>query len=381
MRISIITPARRGTRHGNRITAERWARILRSLGHRVRVETEYSDRSADLLVALHARKSHKSVARSRREHPDRPIFVALTGTDVYQDLGRSAMARRSLQLADRLIALQPLAARQVPAHLRDKVRVIYQSYDARRGRNPSRNRQGPLHQPRDCQGAGLPSRDRGHDRNQNRARQKAAPSLRPLSTPLRPQLATKPPSLRPHTFDICVVGHLRAVKDPFRTALAARLLHPESRIRVLHFGAAMSQAMKQRAQREEKVNPRFRWFGDRPHGEVLKRLARSQLLVISSRLEGGANVLSEAIALGVPVLATRIPGTVGILGTKYPGYFEPGDTRMLGELMSRAETRPSFLEKLRTACRKVVRLVKPENEHRAWRELLSESWTERGSSA
>ena len=50
MKISLVTPAGKQSRAGNRTTAERWARILRDLGHRVNVSQEDSGAGADLMV-------------------------------------------------------------------------------------------------------------------------------------------------------------------------------------------------------------------------------------------------------------------------------------------------------------------------------------------
>jgi glycosyltransferase involved in cell wall biosynthesis len=94
--------------------------------------------------------------------------------------------------------------------------------------------------------------------------------------------------------------------------------------------------------------------------------------VLSSRLEGGANVLSEAIMNSVPVIASRIPGSVGILGASYPGYFTVGDTRELTRLLIRAETEPDFLALLRSQGDRLVRLFEPAREQRAWEDLLGE---------
>src|SRR5215813_3302002 len=113
MKIQIVTPARAKSTHGNRITAERWAKVLRQLGHRVSISQEYEQQPVDLLVALHARRSHPSIARFRRLHPDSPIVLALTGTDIYRDIHKSPRARESLALADRIVVLQPRALREL----------------------------------------------------------------------------------------------------------------------------------------------------------------------------------------------------------------------------------------------------------------------------
>jgi glycosyltransferase involved in cell wall biosynthesis len=104
----------------------------------------------------------------------------------------------------------------------------------------------------------------------------------------------------------------------------------------------------------------------------LRVLARSRLHVLSSRAEGGANVLCEAIACGIPTVASRIQGSVGLLGPDYPGYFATGDTRKLAALLHRAETDQEFLKGLRSATERLKPLVEPARERQAWRELLKE---------
>ena len=89
-------------------------------------------------------------------------------------------------------------------------------------------------------------------------------------------------------------------------------------------------------------NPRYLWRGDRPYAEVRALLKRARAVVLSSLSEGGANVVSEAAAAGVPVLASRIDGTVGLLGRDYPGYFPVGQTAALARLLSRLETDPDI---------------------------------------
>lgn len=319
MRIGIVTPAPPRSRYGNRVTALRWARILRGLGYRVHTLQTYAGEPYDLLIALHARRSYSSVSRFHRAHPERPLIVALTGTDLYRDLPRSRSAQKSVGLATLLIALQPKASEELEPHLREKLRVIYQSVP-------------------------VPSLKRG--------RRKTSASRR--------------------NFDVCVIGHLRPVKDPFRAALAARRVPSSSRLRILHVGAAMDRGMADRARLEMSVNPRYQWLGEQPRWRVPKILERSALCVLSSKLEGGANVVSEAIVAGVPLVASRIAGSVGLLGESYPAYFKVGDAEGLARLLYRAETDRAFLTRLDSHCRKLAPLFDPRRERGAWSRLLAE---------
>src|SRR5882672_847668 len=127
MKISLVTPAGPGVRNGNRHTALRWASFLRAAGHQVSVSTKDIGSAADLLLALHARRSHESILDFWRTHPDRRIVLALTGTDVYRDIRISGEAQESLERADRLIVLQPKAVEELRSDLREKARVVVQS--------------------------------------------------------------------------------------------------------------------------------------------------------------------------------------------------------------------------------------------------------------
>jgi putative glycosyltransferase (TIGR04348 family) len=318
LNVLIIGPALAHEGRGNRVTAARWGRILSGLGHEVRFQTEYDGGHCDLLVALHAIRSAPSIERFRDVHPGLPLVVALTGTDIYGagsmfDEGGQAAARRSMACATALVAFNSLAAEEVPAELRSKVRVISQSVVPPENPSPSRA-----------------------DR-----------------------------------FEVCVVGELREVKDPFRAARAARLLPTASTVHVLHAGAAGSAETADRAAAEERENDRYRWLGELSHAASLDLIARSRLLVVSSRHEGGPNVITEALGVGTPVLASRIPGTVGILGHGYDGYFDVGDTAALAMLLRRAETEDAFLASLQARCRERSELASPAAEVDAWRDLLS----------
>src|SRR5262249_32612952 len=116
-----------GSWKGNRVTAERWAGLLSELGHHVEIAVEYRGADYDLLIALHAFKSHSSIRRFRDAHPSDPLVVGLTGTDLYGDIHTRPEAMESLGLATRLVLLQPLGRAALPAAVQDKVRVIYQS--------------------------------------------------------------------------------------------------------------------------------------------------------------------------------------------------------------------------------------------------------------
>ncbi len=315
MRIGIITPAPPSSLHGNRRTALRWAKFLRRLGHRVIIAETYSDQPFDVLVALHAKRSYDSINRFYRLHPRRPLIVALTGTDLYRDLRRSRQAQMSLEMATRLIVLQSKALDELPERLHHKTRVIHQSVESFQIANP------------------------------------------------KPQVSG---------FRVCVIGHLREVKDPFRAAMASRLLPKSSRIQIVQLGKALSERFAVGARREMHLNPRYHWLGEQSPKRVAEILRSSHLCVNSSRMEGGANAVSEAIAAGVPVIASRVPGNVGLLGETYSGYFESGDTKQLAQLLYRAETDDNFLAELKLSGQNLAGNFLPEQELNAWANLLAE---------
>ncbi|HEX2386577.1 MAG TPA: selenoneine biosynthesis selenosugar synthase SenB [Candidatus Binatia bacterium] len=312
MTIRIVTPAGPEDRNGNSITALRWARILKRLGHRVVVAREYNGELCDLLIALHARKSAPSIRRFKKLHPDKALVLALTGTDLYRDIRTNAAARRSLELATRLVVLQSMGLKELPRRLRRKTRVIYQSASRVQGRTPQNN-----------------------------------------------------------GFVVSVIGHLRPVKDPLRTAVAVRRLN-HSRVRVVQAGRALDRGLERRARAEMARNPHYRWIGELPHWKTRRLLASSHLLSLTSVMEGSANVLSEAIASSVPVVASKISGLIGTLGENYPGYFRVGDTEGLARLLKRVESDKRFYRELKMRGARLKPLVHPKRERAAWKALVAE---------
>ena len=88
-------------------------------------------------------------------------------------------------------------------------------------------------------------------------------------------------------------------------------------------------------------------------------------MVISSRMEGGANVVCEALRIGVPVIASRISGNVGLLGAGYSGYFPVEDEHALARALSRVATDRQFYRALKSQVARLRPMVAPQAEARA----------------
>jgi putative glycosyltransferase (TIGR04348 family) len=297
--IVIVTPALADANNGNWQTARRWHAML-SRHHPVtlaaawpqpvRLSTRRDEQANPpiLMIALHARRSAPSIAAWREQHPDAPLIVALTGTDLYRDIEHDASAQRSLQLGDALVVLNELGAQRLPLALRPKCRVVLQSCGARRT---------------------LPRTTR---------------HLRAL-----------------------MVGHLRAEKDPRTYFAAAQRLAHRPDILLDHIGNALDPQWSDEAARLGASQPQYRWLGGLPHEATRRRIQAAHVLVHPSRMEGGAHVVIEAVRSGTPVIASRIDGNVGLLGPDYGGYFEPGDDAGLARLLERARDDADMLPALR----------------------------------
>lgn len=310
--LALVTPALADANNGNWQTARRWARLLQA---RWRVELvkrwEPGSPAPDVLLALHARRSADSVAAWAQHHPDRPLVLALTGTDLYRDIASDASAQTSVRLAHRLIVLQERAPLSLAEPLRQRCHVVLQSCTARRA---------------------LP---------------KPADRLR-----------------------VVVVGHLRDEKDPATLLAAAARLHPDEGIRIDHIGAALDPALGEAAARTAAQCPHYRWLGALPHDRTRDRIQRAHLLVHPSRMEGGAHVVMEAVRSGTPVLASAIDGNVGMLGEGYGGYFPAGDADALVaalRALRRSQSGPSplGLSDLQAQCAARAPLFDPASERAA----------------
>ena len=315
MKISLVTPAGKQSRAGNRTTAARWARILRDFGHQVNISMNDDGDDADMMIAIHAWRSAKSIRAFSQHRPHRPLVVLLAGTDIYKfQHSHTKVTLDAMERATKLIGLHDLVERAIPEKYHRKLTIIRQS-------SP------------------------------------------PLPSPRRPSK---------RWFEIVVAGHLREEKDPMRAAYAARLLPSTSRLRIVHLGRAHDPGWEKTAVAEVQSNTRYIWRGEVANWEVRKQFSRSHAMLISSIMEGGANIVSEAIVCGVPIIASRIDGNVGMLGEDYPGYYPAEDETALAEILQRSETNSAFLKRLEHSCNKLKPLYTPAGEKEAWQSLLKD---------
>ena len=294
--------------NGNWRTAHRWQQLLER-HFRTIVHSSWPidpPPGADILIALHARRSADSIRRYRAARPNGALIVVLTGTDLYADLAVSEEARTSLRLADALVVLQEDAIQHVPREHRKKTHVVYQS----------------------------------------------AKTLLPAKK-LKDRL------------NCVAAGHLRTEKDPDIIFRLVESLPDDSPIHVVHIGAPLDATLAARAQALGEKSRHYHWAGALAHGLTRAAIKRSHLLIHPSVLEGGANVIVEAISSGTPVIASHMSGNIGMLGKNYAGYFPVGDVDALRAQLEHCASDANFLLRLNTACAARAKLFLPESERNA----------------
>jgi putative glycosyltransferase (TIGR04348 family) len=309
--VLIVSPALASNNNGNWHTASRWRNFLSALAP-TEILQQWGGEPARAMVALHARRSAQSIARFREAHPNRPIALVLTGTDIYGEMALDDSARQSLKCATHLVVLQEEALSRLDPVDRTKARVIVQS----------------------------------------------APVV----------LCAKREGQRS---DYIAVGHLRKEKDPLTLMQAARLLVGKP-FRIFHIGEALEPELGNRALETMKDCPNYRWLGGLSQPEVRQHIACARALVHMSQLEGGANVVIEAARSQVPVLATRIDGNVGLLGRDYDGYFSIGNALELTQLMERMFEEAAFAKRLKAQCAVREPLFEPAVEEASVQALLTD---------
>ncbi|RME86066.1 MAG: glycosyltransferase [Planctomycetota bacterium] len=165
-----------------------------------------------------------------------------------------------------------------------------------------------------------------------------------------------------------MVGHLRPVKDPMLTAKAVRKFHLP--YEVYHWGAILDTQYAKEIEEEKQKNPYYHYLGEIPRRKGWEILAKSYLFSMTSIIEGGANALGEAIAIGIPVVASRIPGNIGLLGESYEGYFTPANIEELGRLLQRLSKDQPFYLTLKKQIMERQRFFHPSEEKKSWKSLL-----------
>ncbi|MBK9345701.1 MAG: TIGR04348 family glycosyltransferase [Burkholderiales bacterium] len=320
-RVLIISPsASAAANNGNWHTAWRWSQMLHP-AFDATIARHWNGDPFDVMLALHARRSADSIARWAQAHGasnNAPALgVVLTGTDLYRDIQTDAAAQASLRYASQLVVLQECGAQALPVELRPKTRVIFQSTAAQ---------------------AALP---------------KPFDALR-----------------------VVMVGHLRDEKSPQTLMQAARILKGHADVLIEHIGDALEPDLGAQASACMADCPQYRWLGGLAHLEALQKIAQAHVLVHTSRMEGGAHVILEAVCSGTPVLASHIPGNVGMLGADYGGYFALGDAQQLADLLLRCRVElghPHGLYKqLSQQCALRAPLFSPATEQAAVRALVND---------
>jgi putative glycosyltransferase (TIGR04348 family) len=310
--IRIVTPALADANNGNWRTAHRWQTLLSPI-FKVIVQGDWTDESCNILIALHARRSAASIAQFRAAHPVKPLIVVLTGTDLYGDLKTSEEARQSLALADALIVLQEDAIQFIPREHRKKTHVIYQS-----------------------------------------AKQ------------LTPEIKPK------NKLNCVVVGHLREEKDPTTIFRVAEKINDNDHIHILHIGAPLDEALATIAKKLSAQNKHYHWSGAMAHGLTRAAIKHAHVLIHPSIMEGGANVIVEALTSGTPVIASKMSGNIGMLGQNYEGYFPVGDEIALIALLKRCADDPNFMSRLGNACQARAKLFLPATERDSLRNIVNQ---------
>lgn len=356
MKIGIVTPASLDSTKGNQVTAIRWAELLKQLGHQVVLSGDamLPSVSLDCLIAIHARKAHAAITEFHQRFPDCPILVCLSGTDLHGDLQESNRnnsstdehsnsnfnkATESLELATKIILLEPQGMHRLPKSFQQKCHLVFQSAEPLVDRWSSSKLT-----------KFIASRIADHGSN----------SKEILDLELD------------GSFVVSVIGHLRDVKDPFRTALAARSLPSSSNLKILHVGNALDEEMRTLALEEMNSNPRYWWLGGVSVDQANQILGQSDVTVISSLMEGGCNVISEACVNRIPVICSEIDAAIGLLGADYPGLFPVQDTAALTRRLHQAESSSAFLEDLKSRVENRSDQFRPATERDQLKQMLQQ---------
>ncbi|MDA7526020.1 glycosyltransferase [Verrucomicrobiales bacterium] len=323
-RILLACPYPLDSPRGNSVSANRIIGILEGLGHTVIPISgrTSSEGSGDLLIALHARKSATAIESFHAKHPQRPVIILLTGSDLYADLEgppeNRATVKQTLALATRLVVAQGASIADIPETFRDKARVVPKS----------------------------------------------------LLTKVPTRMKNRSPGL----LNVVLSSHLRPAKAPLLVLESLALLPKSIAVQVDHYGHAEDPDLGRYALNASKIpRSKYSWHGNKPHKEMLATFAQADLLLNTSQVEGGANTLCEAIQMGLPCLATSIPANAGMLGEDYPGLFPMDDAQALAMLIERSTSDADFHDQLTLKVEMRAPFFTRQAEVEAWQKVIEEA--------
>lgn len=331
--VQILTPFGAQSGMGNWRTAQRYAQMLRASGLNASIiepkdlaEAELSSVGRPVAIVLNARRSAEAVTSFT--DAGIPTLVVLTGTDLYGALKPEAVGtadyqrtEAALNKAAAILVLQSEAGAEVARrwpHLKEKLHCIMQT--------------------------ALP-------------RPQQAPVITDQSKTIR----------------FLIAAHIRPEKDPVTAFHAFHQAFPEGwgerpggkrvPVRLIHVGGHQDRGLADELIRLGAQYTGVLLEGPLTHAATLRLMTGVHALVQPSVSEGGALVVPEAIAAGLPVLASNIPAHRGQLGADYPGFFPVGDASGLARLMARFVSDADFQASLYQRSRQLVSaLASPANE-------------------
>ena len=290
--------------------------MLRAAGHRIRVlespGSPHQHLDLDVWIGLHAERSAASLELALAASPKVRAITVLTGTDLHREGGLSSLALKQLERSDRLVVLSPGGLELLPEELRSRTCTIPQV-------------------PGDLQ----------------------------------------PAPLREGTPTLAMLSHLRPVKDPLVVLEALGHLSESAPLRIVHAGEPLDPALASRCEQTSAEDPRYSYLGRLPREQALATLKSSHGLLLPSRSEGGASVLSEALLLGRAVIASDAPGITAFLPKTYGGIFPVGSASDLAALLERFAAQPPWRLELAEQCVAMGTQLRSVEEAKAWQDLVT----------
>ncbi len=331
--VRILTPFGAKSRMGNWRTASRYAELLSSASIQAKIfepaaiaRACMSSPLPKVAIVLNAARSAEQLQAFVKAKI--PVLLVMTGTDLYGALAPGNEASqaydktlKSMLSATAIMTLQAQAQREISRRwpqLASRVHCVLQT---------------------------------------TAQRQPHAPTLSPQTKTVR----------------FLVAGHIRPEKDPRTAFLAFHQAFPEGwavradgrmvPVRLIHIGAEQDKALAKEIAYLATQFPGVRLEGTVSHAQAMRQMTQVHALIQPSIAEGGALVVSEAVACRLPIIASDIAAHLGQLGTTYPGLFPVGNVSALAETLRRYVADEGYRQSLLTAIDALVpKLANPEHE-------------------